>query len=53
MMPPIHKNAKGNTKNYFGAIWSIGDLVAILKVIYLDVRFQDRGDLVEKVPSPF
>ena len=46
-MPPIHKNTKGNTKYCFGAIWSIGDLVAILKVIYFEVRFQDRGDLVE------
>jgi len=47
-MPLIHKSTKGNTKNRFGAIWSIGDLVAIPKVIYLDVRFRDRGDFVEK-----
>jgi hypothetical protein len=37
-MPPMHKNIKENTKNCFGAIWSIGDLVAILNVIQLDVR---------------
>ncbi len=45
-MPPIHKNIKGNTKYCFGAIWSIGDLAAISKVIYFEVRFQDREDFV-------
>jgi hypothetical protein len=51
-MPPIHKNTKGNTKNCFGVIWCIGDLVAILKVIHLDVRYRDRGDLVENAITP-
>ncbi len=45
-MSPIHKSTKGNTKYCFGAIWSIRDLVAISKVIYFEVRFQDREDLV-------
>ena len=49
-MPPIHKITKGNTKCCFGAIWSIGDLVAILKVIYFEVRFQDREDFVGNNP---
>ena len=51
-MPPIHKITKGNTKCCFGAIWSIGDLVAILKVINFEVRFQDREDSVEEISPP-
>jgi len=36
----MHKNTKRNSKNCFGTIWSIGDLVAILKVIYFEVRIK-------------
>jgi hypothetical protein len=48
-MPPMHKNTKRNSKNCFGAIWSIGDLVANFKVIFFEVRFQNRDDYVDKI----